>query len=99
MDVWLALLNRSWKAHLHRYEYAAKLKQLFRCRLGIAGTEGEVEKALLSMSTLNEEGVMSVKQAACDALLASRVEAKLQVRLGGKGHDSLTRSKGGYLQS
>ena len=31
------------------------------------------------MSTLTEEGVMAVKQVACDRLLASRVEAKLQV--------------------
>ena len=32
------------------------------------------------MSTLTEQGVMDVKQIACDRLLASRVEAKLQVR-------------------
>lgn len=31
------------------------------------------------MSTLNEEGVMHVKQVACDRLLSSRVENKLQV--------------------
>lgn len=31
------------------------------------------------MSTLTEQGVMEVKQVACDRLLASRVEAKLQV--------------------
>ena len=31
------------------------------------------------MSTLNEEGVMDVKTAACERLLASRVEMKLQV--------------------
>lgn len=37
------------------------------------------EAQLHVMSTLTEEGVMSVKQAACDRLLASRVEAKLQV--------------------
>ncbi|KAK9843474.1 hypothetical protein WJX81_004449 [Elliptochloris bilobata] len=36
------------------------------------------EGALLQMSTLREEGVMAVKQAACDQLLASRVEQKLQ---------------------
>lgn len=35
---------------------------------------------LLTMSTLNEEGVMDVKQVACERLLASRVEAKLQVK-------------------
>jgi len=33
------------------------------------------------MSTLNEEGVMNVKQVACDRLLSSRVETKLQVCL------------------
>jgi len=32
------------------------------------------------MSTLTEQGVMDVKQVACDRLLASRVEAKLQVQ-------------------
>jgi hypothetical protein len=32
------------------------------------------------MSTLREEGVMDVKQTACDQLLASRVEQKLQAR-------------------
>lgn len=37
------------------------------------------EAQLHVMSTLTEEGVMSVKQAACDRLLASRVETKLQV--------------------
>ncbi|BDA46889.1 Nucleolar GTP-binding protein 1 [Coccomyxa sp. Obi] len=35
---------------------------------------------LLTMSTLTEEGVMAVKHVACDRLLASRVEAKLQGR-------------------
>ena len=38
------------------------------------------EAELHSMSTLVEEGVMAVKQAACDRLLASRVEMKMQVR-------------------
>ncbi len=38
------------------------------------------EAKLLKMSTLTEEGVMDVKQLACDRLLASRVEMKLQVR-------------------
>ena len=33
------------------------------------------------MSTLTEQGVMEVRQVACDRLLASRVEQKLQVRL------------------
>ncbi|KAK9851372.1 hypothetical protein WJX84_007347 [Apatococcus fuscideae] len=36
------------------------------------------EANLLKMSTLTEEGVMDVKQLACDRLLASRVEMKLQ---------------------
>lgn len=44
-----------------------------------AGMAVDPEEAQLHvMSTLTEEGVMSVKQAACDRLLASRVEAKLQ---------------------
>lgn len=38
------------------------------------------EAQLHMMSTLTEDGVMAVKQAACDRLLASRVEAKLQVK-------------------
>jgi len=32
------------------------------------------------MSTLSEEGVMAVKQTACDRLLSSRVEMKMKVR-------------------
>ena len=39
------------------------------------------EVKLLSMSTLNEEGVMDVKQTACERLLTSRVEVKMQVGL------------------
>ena len=39
------------------------------------------EPYVLYMSTLSEDGVMAVKQTACDRLLASRVEQKLQVRL------------------
>ena len=37
------------------------------------------EAELHTMSTLTEEGVMTVKQSACDRLLSSRVEMKLQV--------------------
>ena len=33
------------------------------------------------MSALNEEGVMAVRSAACDRLLASRVDLKLKVLL------------------
>ena len=40
----------------------------------------DAEAALLRMSTLNEEGVINVKQVACDRLLSSRVEMKLKVR-------------------
>jgi nucleolar GTP-binding protein len=40
---------------------------------------GEAEAALLRMSTLSEEGVMAVKQTACDRLLSSRVEMKMKV--------------------
>ena len=42
---------------------------------------GEAEAALLRMSTLSEEGVMAVKQTACDRLLSSRVEMKMKVRV------------------
>lgn len=43
---------------------------------------GALEEAkLLSMSTLNEDGVMDVKQTACERLLTSRVEVKMQVGL------------------
>lgn len=48
---------------------------------GIPPAEGSDEADLLTMSTLNEEGVMNVKQVACDRLLSSRVETKLQVCL------------------
>ncbi len=42
---------------------------------------GEAAAALLRMSTLSEEGVMAVKQTACDRLLSSRVEMKMKVGL------------------
>lgn len=49
---------------------------------GIHGNQdidmADEEKTLLSMSTLTEEGVMDVKQVACDRLLTSRVERKLR---------------------
>lgn len=48
---------------------------------GIPPPEGSDDAQLLTMSTLNEEGVMNVKQVACNRLLSSRVETKLQVRL------------------
>jgi hypothetical protein len=38
------------------------------------------ETVLMAMSTLQEEGVMSVKQVACDRLLNFRVEAKVAGR-------------------
>lgn len=43
---------------------------------GAAGAEGEAS-SLLTMSTLTEEGVMAVKQTACDRLLSFRVELKV----------------------
>lgn len=54
------------------------LYHAFGCA-GIPPAEGSDEAELLTMSTLNEEGVMNVKQVACDRLLSSRVETKLQV--------------------
>lgn len=49
--------------------------------VGIPPLAGTDDSQLLTMSTLNEEGVMNVKQVACDRLLSSRVENKLQVSL------------------
>jgi nucleolar GTP-binding protein len=43
---------------------------------GAAAGDGG-ESALLTMSTLTEEGVMAVKQTACDRLLNFRVELKV----------------------
>ena len=47
---------------------------------GLAGAEDPTAE-VLRMSALNEEGVMSVRSAACDRLLASRVDLKLKVLL------------------
>ena len=47
-----------------------------------AGAEvTDAEAQVLTMSTLTEENVMAVKVAACERLLAARVEMKMQVRL------------------
>ena len=46
---------------------------------GLAGADDETAQ-VLRMSALNEEGVMAVRSAACDRLLASRVDLKLKVR-------------------
>lgn len=54
---------------------------LISASAGIPPPEGSDDAQLLTMSTLNEEGVMNVKQVACDRLLSSRVETKLQVNL------------------
>jgi hypothetical protein len=45
---------------------------------GLAGADDETAQ-VLKMSALNEEGVMAVRSAACDRLLASRVDLKLKV--------------------
>jgi nucleolar GTP-binding protein len=47
---------------------------------GAAGGAGDAgaESALITMSALTEEGVAAVKAAACERLLASRVEVKLR---------------------
>jgi nucleolar GTP-binding protein len=42
-----------------------------------AAAGGEGEPSLLTMSTLTEDGVMAVKQTACDRLLNFRVELKV----------------------
>lgn len=44
--------------------------------MSISG-EGADETVLMAMSTLSEEGVMAVKQVACDRLLNFRVEMKV----------------------
>jgi hypothetical protein len=51
----------------------------FPCMLfaGAAAAAGAEESALLTMSTLTEDGVMAVKQTACDRLLNFRVELKV----------------------
>jgi hypothetical protein len=46
------------------------------------GDSGE-ETVMMSMSTLSEQGVMDVKQTACDRLLNFRVEMKVRRRPGG----------------
>jgi nucleolar GTP-binding protein len=53
-----------------------------------ARVEGLLDPAmvLVQMSTYTDEGVMEVKKAACDKLLAARVEMKMK---GGKIHDVL----------
>ena len=55
---------------------------------GIPPPEGSDNAELLTMSTLNEEGVMNVKQVACDRLLSSRVETKLQVHASSALYDA-----------
>ena len=47
--------------------------------VGLAGA-GDVTAEVMKMSALSEEGVMAVRSAACDRLLASRVDIKLKVR-------------------
>jgi len=42
--------------------------------------DDDLSQVLMTMSTLTEEGVSAVKTAACDRLLASRVEVKLKGR-------------------
>lgn len=44
---------------------------------GLVEDNGEGEQILMAMSTLSEEGVMAVKQVACERLLAYRVDAKV----------------------
>ncbi|KAL6529349.1 hypothetical protein OROGR_014972 [Orobanche gracilis] len=52
------------------------------------GGEASEEDVLLSMSTLTDEGVISVKNAACERLLNQRVEMKMKSK---KLNDSLNR--------
>lgn len=49
-------------------------------RISTGGLDGgDPAACLVTMSTLTEDGVSAVKQAACDRLLASRVEVKMKV--------------------
>lgn len=56
--------------------------------MGQGGEVGDDEGVLLTMSTLNEEGVAAVKNAACDRLLNQRVELKMKTK---KINDCLNR--------
>ena len=70
--VTVRFLDVQWRHTLHLCEPC-------QCGAGIPPPAGTDDSKLLTMSTLNEEGVMHVKQVACDRLLSSRVENKLQV--------------------
>lgn len=56
--------------------------------MGQGGEVGDDEGVLLTMSTLNEEGVAAVKNAACERLLNQRVELKMKTK---KINDCLNR--------
>ncbi|KAF5748752.1 Nucleolar GTP-binding protein 1 [Tripterygium wilfordii] len=56
--------------------------------VGQGGESAEGEGVLLTMSTLTEEGVISVKNAACERLLDQRVELKMKSK---KMNDCLNR--------
>jgi nucleolar GTP-binding protein len=45
----------------------------------LAGEGVEVERCLMTMSTLTELGIAEAKKTACDRLLNARVEMKVQV--------------------
>ncbi|MCL7045256.1 hypothetical protein MKW94_021008 [Papaver nudicaule] len=56
--------------------------------IGAGGEPNDDENVLLTMSTLTEEGVISVKNAACERLLNQRVELKMKSK---KINDCLNR--------
>lgn len=64
--------------------------------------DDDLSDVLLTMSTLTEEGVSAVKTAACDRLLASRVEVKLKGRRApdvvGRIHVSMPRNRDGVAR-
>jgi nucleolar GTP-binding protein len=89
-------------------EESALLEEMAKeaVRLGAGGTAAmvvagaeDLSQTLLSMSTLTEEGVSAVKSAACDRLLASRVEVKLKSRrvgdVVGRIHVAMPRQRDG----
>ncbi|GAV05840.1 hypothetical protein RvY_15911 [Ramazzottius varieornatus] len=65
-----------------------KFEDLNEAEQGLINSLRAEETIILFMSTITGEGVMEVKQEACDLLLASRVEAKMKSK---KSNDILNR--------
>nr|MCL8600393.1 NOGCT domain-containing protein [Proteus mirabilis] len=52
--------------------------EAMKSAVGLVGEPSSDDKVLLTMSTLTEEGVIAVKNAACERLLVERVDKKLK---------------------